>query len=483
MSKRMPIPFTGEFKRGKNIFKNAADTVNYYPERQGDGRMVLRGSPGLSEWLDLGIDIGIRGMIVADGFLYAVVGNRVYRINTAKAKTRMSGTSIDGNGPVSIAENSLQVMIVDPTTNNGFIVTLSSGVISKITDSDFPDADSVTMQDGFFIINRTDTAQFYTSDLNDGTSWPGLFTTAGWKTDNLVRMFSYQRDLYALGTLTVQPYYNNANTSGNFVYSILEGAEIEIGCAAWNSVAKGTSGMYFLGQDRNGSGRVFRIQGRAPAIVSDDEIADRIQGYTTLSDAIGFVYEQEGHEFYELIFPTEGDTLVFDAKEQLWHRKQSRITINGVPRQSRHRINNHVYFAGKHLVGDFENGKIYEMSRDYYDEDGTDMTAERLSQPLDNNQDLITVHELQVLYTPGQGLVTGNPEDIDPEAMISWSHDSGYTFSNEIQTPIGKIGEYQNRCVVYGLGQGRNWQFKSKISAAVRRDIDSAYIIGMVDNG
>ena len=49
--------------------------------------------------------------------------------------------------------------------------------------------------------------------------------------------------------------------------------------------------------------------------------------------------------------------------------------------------------------------------------------------------------------------------------------------------PLGKIGEYENRAKSRQLGQGRNWVFRIRISAAVRRVILGATMEAEKDDG
>jgi hypothetical protein len=46
-----------------------------------------------------------------------------------------------------------------------------------------------------------------------------------------------------------------------------------------------------------------------------------IQSYGNITDAIGYTYQQDGHPFYVLIFPSAEATWVYDVSTQLWHER------------------------------------------------------------------------------------------------------------------------------------------------------------------
>jgi len=364
------------------------------------------------------------------------------------------------------------VMIVDANTN-GYIYTIASEAFAQITDADFPGASDLTIQDTFFIITKPDTNIFLVSAASDGTSWNALTAgSANWKPDNLIACYSDHRDLWLAGNESIEIWYNNANSAGNFTFTRRDGAEMEIGLAAADSFSRIDNAVFWLGRNENGHGQVFRSVGFQPRVISNEAITEAINGYSTISDAIGYSYLIDKNPMYEITFPTADATWVFNSAlppDQGWHERRSRRNVDGRIRSGRHRVQNHAFFAGKHLMGDIEDGKIYEHTRSSFKEGSFALEAVRSTVAFEANQDLITVNELQVLYGPGVGLASG--QGSDPIANISWSGDGGHTWSNEHQVKIGKIGEFKNRAIQRQLGQNRSWIFRARITDPVSRDI------------
>jgi len=482
-SNRREIPFTGPSYQSANTFLSNQQCINYFLESNPSikgVKNVLRGAPGLKQWVDVGTNAPNRGMLEIDGNLIVVSSNKVFKITPNRTVTLISNILDIKDSAVSMAENGVQIMVTN-AAGSGYIYTASDSSLQTITDPDFPGASQVTFLDGFFLVNRLNTAQFFKSGLNNGLTWDGLdFSAAGWKPDNLVGIFSDHRDLWLPGKDGIEIWYNNGSTTA-FPFSRREGAEIEVGLAAANSMDNIDNAVFWVGRNEQGQGRIFRALGFQAVVISTPPITEAINSYPDISDIIGMTYLVDSHPMYEISSKSGDQTWVFDSSTEQWHERQSRRTeAGGKSVTGRHRGQNHVFFAGKHLMGDLQSGIIWEHTRSVFKEGSFVMPAIRSTLAMESEQDQITVNELQVLFTPGVGLQSG--QGSDPVVIISWSRDGGKTFSNEHDISIGKVGEYENRARVLQLGQGRNWVFRTKITDAVNRDIFGAYAIIEVDS-
>jgi hypothetical protein len=274
-----------------------------------------------------------------------------------------------------------------------------------------------------------------------------------------------------IGEYTVEIWYNVGTGEMNF--GRIEGAFIEIGGVSPKAICSANNAVYWLGQDKFGNGQVFQAVGHQPMVISTLAIDYQISQYSTLSDAFMFSYQQIGHTHMVLTFPSVGKTWVYDSVTGYWHQRSSWIGGDF----GRWRANCHAMFLGEHIIGDYANGKLYKMKTDVYDEGGQPLVAVRTTSVIRKNQNRITVDSVQVLTEPGVGLVTGDPEDVNPMMLFSWSRDGGRTWSAEADSPLslGTIGETTETPTIYQLGQGVNWVFRAKISAKVKRVILGAF--------
>jgi hypothetical protein len=471
---RQPISFNGPAYEDLSSFMSGQESINCFlrPYPDVEGGWALVGSPGLEEWVDLGTGEAIRGQFVppTDDYNYVVSGNSFFRVSPGGIATEIgSGTIVTNTGNVSMDTNGNDVTIVDGV--NGYVYDISADTLTQITDADFPGGTKIKYIAGYYFVNKPNSQEMHQGAWNDGLTWPGYFDSAGQAPDNVIDLLADHAELMAIGSQSLEPWYNAG--AGNFILRRRPGAFIEQGTVAVWSSDKADNGMFWLGRDKNGQGQVFQSVGLQPSVISTPAIKYQISKLSKLSDAIGFCYEIDSQTFYVLIFPNGDKTFIYDISNAQWHERSSVLTTDGRTRNGRWRVNNHVFFNGNHIVGDFENGKLYKLKSDVYDEDGTQMIMTRTSNVLRKNQNMITVKELQILMEPGVGLTSGQGED--PYIMLSWSVDGGFTFGNEIPVKIGKKGKYANRAITPPLGQGRNWVFKARISDPVKRVILGAF--------
>lgn len=76
----------------------------------------------------------------------------------------------------------------------------------------------------------------------------------------------------------------------------------------------------------------------------------------------------------------------------------------------------------------------------------------------------------------GVGTVTG--QGSDPVVMFRYSTDSGYTWSNERQMSIGKLGAYLTQVQTWRVGYGRNFVFEFSGSDPVTLGLLNLYVEG-----
>ena len=144
------------------------------------------------------------------------------------------------------------------------------------------------------------------------------------------------------------------------------------------------------------------------------------------------------------------------------------------PSDRRHRANCHALFAGKNLVGDYDNGNIYELSMDTYTDDGEAIRRIRTGQTIHENRKNIFWNEFEVEFEAGTGLNSG--QGSDPQAMFQWSDDGGHTWSHELWADIGKMSKYADRSRWRKLGKSRNRIPRITISDPIKVVMIAAYL-------
>lgn len=459
------FPFVGASYTARSKALDAQRCVNLYLEASESGpgpskaAVALIGTPGLALWATLAGGV-VRGLLRFDATTaIAVCGPNVYRLTPAGAAVQI-GTIADGTTPVSMASNGIVVMLV--TGASGYIVSPASGTVAAITDPDFKGADVVDFIDGYFVFNQPGTGKFQSTNLY-GTDIDGLdFATAEGAPDNLVSLIVDHRELWLFGEATTEVWFNSGNV--DFPFERIQGALIEQGCAAARSVAKMDNTVYWLTADPRGQGMVQRAVSYQPQRISTHALEFAIASYPRIDDAVAYTYQQEGHSFYVLCFPTANKTWVFDAATSLWHERAWRNPADAS--LNRHRAQCHMAFAGEHIVGDWGNGNLYRLDLGAYTDNGDPIPRIRACPHLWADYRWQFFGALQIDMETGVGLSSG--QGSDPQAMLRWSDDGGFTWSNERWARIGKIGERRARVRWRRLGKSRDRVFELTITDPVK---------------
>ena len=475
----MQTPILGSAYVARSVNAAANRMVNLFPEVVPEGGKqpaFLNRAPGLRKLATVGAG-PIRGLWApqitgSDG--YVVSGNGLYKIDTAY-NTTFLGT-IDGAGPVSIADNGTQIFIA--ANPNGYIYNMSTGAFAPVGDPDFPGAATVGYLDGYFVFNQPNSQKVWVTSLLDGTSVDPLdFASAEGAPDQLLSVNIDHREAWLFGTSTVEVWYN-AGTA-DFPLQRIQGAFNELGCAAVYSVAKLDNTLFWLGSDARGNGVVYRAAGYRGERISTHAVEFAIQNYSVISDAVAYSYQQEGHKFYVLTFPTANATWVYDAITGAWHERAG--WSNG--HFTRHRSNCQMNFNNQVALGDYANGNIYAFDLDVYADHDQPQKWLRSWRALPTGQNTLkrtAHHTLQLDAETGVGtgsyidgdfdLVTeaglsletegGDPlllDEVDiagatPQAMLRWSDDGGHTWSREHWSSMGQIGKFGHRTFWRRLG-------------------------------
>jgi hypothetical protein len=442
----MKSPILGSGYVARSV--NAADNrmVNIFPEIVPEGGKepaFLQRAPGLRQLVQLPTG-PVRGLWTFGGYAYAVSGTKLYQIDSNWMYVE-KGT-VAGTSPVNMSDNGIQLFIAAGA--NGYIYNANTDVFAQITDPDFYGAVGVGFLDGYFVYNQPNSQKFWVTSLYDGTSVDPLdFASAEGSPDDLVTLIVDHREVWLFGTTSVEVWYNAGLP--DFPLARIEGAFNEIGCQAPYSVAKLDNALFWLGRDARGNGIVYRSKGYTGERVSTHAVEWQIQQYTTLADAVAYTYQQDGHAFYVLNFPTANTTWVYDVSTEVWHERAGWENNQF----TRHRGQCQMNFADEIVIGDYVGGILYAYDMNVYSEADTIQKWLRSWRALPTGQNDLkrtTQHSLQLDCESGVGIVTG--QGSDPQVMLRWSDDGGHTWSNEHWKSMGQIGQYGKRVIWRRLG-------------------------------
>lgn len=271
--------------------------------------------------------------------------------------------------------------------------------------------------------------------------------------DNIVAAVTVHGELWLIGLLTTEVWYDAG--AADFAYQRIQGAFVDHGCAAPYSISSVDISLLWLSQDRQGNCIVLMTDGYSVRRVSPHALENLWQSYETISDAIGYIYQIEGHAFYVLTFPTADQTYVYDISQNQWHRWSS-IDANGV--FHRHRSNCFAYAYDRLLVGDYQNGNLYELRTDVFTDNGVAIPRIRRFPHLVEDGKRVVYDGFQADIATGQVASGTSAEPM--QVFLRWSDDRGFSFGNAVSQSMGGPGQYQVSPQWNRLGYARDRVFE-----------------------
>src|SRR6267154_1473586 len=485
----------------RSLIANCQRAINYYPEtntKDGPVPTTHYQRPGLLPKAT-GVASPVRCLYQAsNGNGYAAIGANVYFVQANWALTLLGTITANRSNLCSMIDNGNQILLVDGSPN-GWTISLATNAFAQIVDptGSFAGADRVDTIDTFTIWNKPGTRQFGNTLSNQISPFDALqFGAKANYPDLLQTLLVRRHEIVLLGSLTGEIWYDVG--SPLYPFAELPGSVIEHGIAAKYSVAGSDISVFWLGQDLQGKGLVFRLRGYETKVISNYAIAYAIRKMKAagdISDAIGYVYQQDGHVFYVLHFPTGNQTWVYDDSigdpMLAWHQECWTDADGGL---NRHRGNCFAVINGVNAVGDWENGTIYEMSPVTY----TDTVAgaaypisfirsfphivagsdeKTMQEALANGKRMQFTNFIADLECGNGALdVNGAPTPV----VLRWSVDRGKTFGQGVPLTSGAPGEWLTQPKWSPVGVGRDTIFELSHSIAGEAALNGAWVDGKV---
>ena len=442
--------------RSLNVSDN--QLVNLFPEivETKDGKDVgaFYPAPGLTLKTTCGAG-PIRGMAVwtlqgGTQVLLVVSGTQVFLLTPSFASTLCTGIALQsGSTACSIITNNTQAAIFfggSATYQDGFgLVNNGSGYLvnsaNVVSGISLPFSPSVGSN------------QWWQSNLFDLSTWQALnFTSSAGAPDNVQALFDIHREVWVLKSNETE-IWANAGLPG-FAFQRLDGVYIQTGISAPSSLAASGESMLWLAQNSNGQAIVVEAVGYQVRPVSTQALTTIWQGYATTADAEGFAFQQGGHRFYQITFPTAGVSWRYDltssdlAGVPMWHQ----VAGFSAGQFTRHPARTGVFFAGLNLVGDYQNGNIYALDPTAQLDNGAQRKWLRTWRALPKAVNMpmrFTALEIQMMT----GMQV--PAGTTPQCMLRWSDDGGHSWSDQRIAAAGPTGQTAQRVKFNRLGATR----------------------------
>lgn len=485
--------FCGPTYAVASLNADAQRCINWYVENnesgEGKSSRILLPTPGLSIFANIP-GAQNRGEYTINGRTFSVVDAQLYEALANGTSNALGAVANDGN-LVTMAANPQQLAVASAGKLYVFYLRTVgpnlAGTFVQVPANTFPGPVSqILYLDSFGVAVIASTEQYFVSSALDFTTWPGANTTIiSTFPDNVLSAIVDHRELYLLGGKASEVDYD-AGTSP-VPLATAPGGFIEQGCGAQAATVQLDNSIFWIGSRNDlGNGIAWRSNGYSPQRVSNHAVENAWQSYATIADARAFPIQIGGHSWWWIVFPTGQAGWVYDAATGMWFETGFWFAQAGIYQAPLPQC--HTFAFGKHLVGDRQSGKIYQMSLPTVTGGGWNFVTDnnnairrlRRAPHISTEAQWIYHNRLQVDVESGVSPQpplrdgAGNPRD--PMLTLKYSDDGGHTWSSGRDVGFGQPGKFRTRAIWRRLGRSRDRVYELTCSDPVPVRIIDAYL-------
>lgn len=436
MMQQLPVEVVGPTLKDRSPMLSDQMTMNMYLGPGRDRRWAAYDFPGCKPFVErAGSD---RGLYTFNEELYQVSGTKLLKIAESGAVTELG--TVGGTSRCIFSDDGVNLVMA----SSGVVTSYDGTTVAQITNPNLETPQSVSYLNGVFLYDG-DEGRFQASDVGEPGDINDLAVgIANSDGDLIIRGYAAGQLVWWMGPRALEPWYFSG--VGELPLERLDQGIVKRGLGALYSVANNDTSMYLLGSDR----QVYKVA-QSAAIPVSSGAAKAIEGYTTISDAIGWIFIFDNQEFYCLTFPTESQTLLYSITYNYW------VNLSAGMFGERHIANSYAKCYGKHYVADYRNGNVYEWDGEAYTDNGEIRLRYRDMAPITGEQARlpgrrIECGHLQINMEVGVGLATG--QGVNPQIMCRLSGNGGKTFGPESLVSMGIMGDYDHRVDFYQFVDG-----------------------------
>lgn len=314
---------------------------------------------------------------------------------------------------------------------------------------------------GFAVTNNPGTGQYKWSAVNDMQTWAALdFATAEGNTDNLVRVFAAQNELWLFGAKTTEIWPLTGGVDNPFSYN----AAMQRGCGAAHSVVSEDNSIFWLGDDWI----PYRADGFRPMAISNPSVQEAISAVPEASRSLceAFAYTDGFYKFITFNFPGYL-TLQYNVATQFWNIARTFGQDDWDVLASQYSP------CDRYLT----TSGIAKLSRGINTDNGDVFERGGISPQLAAGNARVVLRSFLLDCEVGRAA-----EGVEPQVMMRKARD-GETFGNERWRSLGTIGEYRHRVIWRGCGVGRRMTIEIWFTDDAEFSIMGAEAEGDILNG
>ena len=459
----LPLNIAGGNKFGRYPKISVEETFNMLVS---DGFLV--DYAGYTNVLTLGSPAPGRGIFRSStgNFMICVWGFDVYRINSTLLYQYV-GTLNTSAGDVFMAENNnKEVVITDGVnmyvynwgTNTFLISTLVKPAPTGGFTVLFTHPGYVSFQDGRIIVVDLGTTNWYLSNLNDATAWPGgggndLYIGAiQTKPDTIqacVPVPGGGNNLLVIGHNVIEEWTDNGIVA--FPYQRATTFNVDYGCLNASSIAALDEKVLWLGANEQGGATLMEYDSRSHKVqsITTDGMDFVLANITNPTNCTGFLFRQDGHLLYQFTFPADNISYVRDLDTNLFFT----VTDENL---NYHIARNVVFFGNDFYFVSLNGPNLFEFGTQYTNFNyGAGNISEipriRICSPI-----RLPSQRMFIIKSVGFTVENGQPNDGSQVIDLMISRDGGQTFGNSWRMPMNPTGYAKSRMIWQRCGQAND---------------------------
>ena len=448
-SKQIPINIVGGLAFDRYTKMATENTFNMIVS---SNALVPYAGYELAVTLLSGSDVEARAIYRSIPFnhLIIVVNQNVYLVSTNLGRTLIA-TLTTTDGPVYITENEAsQIAIADGT--NIYILNTKTSLFSIVQNLDF-EPGYITYQDGYFIAADTSSNQWRLSELGNGLSWPDDAPNAGFlqtKPDTTQAVVAFNRQLFVIGKIVTEIWHDVGNTL--FPYQRDNAISINYGVLNAQTIASEFDLIVWLASNQQSGPTIVYSTGGPPIPLSTDGIDFLLGGLEEPENSSAFLFQEDGHIFYQITFPGDNLTLVYDFNEKKF------CTLTNT-KLDFHIARSAAFFINKNFFISHIDGILYEFSTRITTYDRKTIPRIRMTKNFRlPSADRFVVNRLAINLEQGAS-------DTVQKVELLMSKDGGYTYGNVLSRTFNTLGNYKNKLNFWNLGTANDLVFQFRFYA------------------
>lgn len=313
---------------------------------------------------------------------------------------------------------------------------------------------NIVFTDGYFITTDKLTRKFYISGNNTALSWDTLdFSFDDSKT---VGVSIANRQLLVFGEQKTGVFHDAGIVP--FPFQRTATFSIEYGCLSVDSIAKGFGMICWLAGSKESDPVLMMSTGGRPKSFASENISFKISDLAKPENCDAFMYQVDGHIFYQINFYSDDISLLYDFTTQKFSEISEKNTSISTSNTNVYKMSSVQYLtrSGNKTYCLLRNKPyIHEFSNKIATNDEIQIPRSVITNNFYQNSP-IEIAELRVWAQQG---IYKNPDNL-AYVRLSISDDSGVTFRAFTQQRIAQIGD-RDAFIIYGLlGTSYRWTFK-----------------------